>query len=294
MVRDGVVDTLSRMRDNVSDDGLLRSNGRAGYDPELMPRRSALPAGGGPAAGTPAPSPVWARPAATRRAALTREAIVAAAIVLADAEGLAGVTVRRLAAELGARPMSIYSYARIESKEELFDLMVDQVCAEMLVADLPGHWRPALRAVAARSREVLLAHPWWVELIGRSVLLGPHGMRYWEQMLAAVGTLGADEETRQAVVVAVETFVVGQITFALDEQGSAAAGHRSREQWQQAVRTYHQDLIATGEFPQISSAGPPGPTSAGDRDRYFTRGLDWLLAGIAASLEPDGPDGPAT
>jgi AcrR family transcriptional regulator len=274
------------MRDTVSQESFPCDVGCYGYDPELMPRRSALPAGEGSAADTPAPSLVWTRPAPTRRTALTREAIVAAAIGLADAEGLTAVTVRRLAVELDARPMSIYSYARIESKEELFDLMVDEICAEMLVADLPGDWQLALRAVAARSRAVLLAHPWWVELIGRNVLLGPHGTRYREQTLAAVRTLGADQETRQAVVVTVETFVVGQITFALDEQGSAKAEHRPLEQRQQAVRQYHQDLIATGEFPQLSSAGPPGPTSAADRDRFFTLGLDWVLAGIAASLEP--------
>lgn len=232
----------------------------------MMPRRTALPAGDGSTTG----SSVWTRPAPARRAALTREAIVAAAVRLADTEGLAAVTVRRLAVELDARPMSVYSYARIESKEELFDLMVDEACAEMLVADLPGEWRPALRAVATRSREVLLAHPWWVELIGRSVLLGPHGTRYWEQALAAVRTLGADLEARQAVVVTVETYVVGQITFALDEQGAARAGRRSPD------------------------GRPPGPTSAVDRDRLFTRGLDWLLTGIGASLEPGGPPRPAT
>jgi hypothetical protein len=85
--------------------------------------------------------------------------------------------------------MSIYSYARVESKEELLDLMVDEVCAEMLVTDLPEHWQPALRAVATRTRAALLAHPWWIELIGRNVLLGPHGTRYREQTLAAVRTL---------------------------------------------------------------------------------------------------------
>jgi AcrR family transcriptional regulator len=234
-----------------------------------MPRRSE----------PPAPSLVWTRPAPTRRAALTREEIVAAAIKLADAEGLAGVSVRRLADELDARPMSIYSYARIESKEELFDLMVDEVCAEMLLADLPDDWRPALRAVATQVRAVLLRHPWWVELIGRNVLLGPHGTRYREQTLAAVHTLSADPATRQAVVVTMETYVIGQITFALDEQGSPPDPRR------QAARRYHEELIATGEFPQLSMVGPPGPTTAADRDRYFTQGLDWLLAGIATSLD---------
>ncbi|GIH11908.1 TetR/AcrR family transcriptional regulator C-terminal domain-containing protein [Rugosimonospora africana] len=255
-----------------------------------MPRRSALPAEDGSTAETPEPSLVWTRPATTRRAALTREAIVAAAIRVADAEGLAAVSVRRLAIELDARPMSIYSYARIESKEELFDLMVDEVCAEMLVPDLPDPWRPALRAVATRTRAALLAHPWWVELIGRNVLLGPHGTRYQEQLLAAVRTLDADPKTKQAVGVTVETYVVGQITFALDEQGSAETEHRSTTRSRQAVSQYQRDLIATGEFPQLSSVGPPEPSSAADRDRYFNLGLDWLLAGIGASLEPDaGP-----
>ncbi len=230
-------------------------------------------------ADAPTPSLVWTRPAPARRAALTREAIVAAAIRLADAEGLSAVSVRRLADALAARPMSIYSYARIENKDELFDLMVDEICAELLVPDLPRQWRPALRAVATRMRAVLLRHPWWVELIGRNVLLGPHGTRYREQTLAAIETLDADRETKQAVILTVETYVVGQLTFALDEQGSTGAGPRGRA----ALRRYHQELLATGEFPHLASLGPPEPTSAADRERYFTRGLDWLLAGIAAS-----------
>lgn len=237
----------------------------------------------------PEPGLVWTRPAPARRTALTREAIVAAAVRLADAEGLGAVTVRRLAVELDARPMSIYSYARIESKEELFDLMVDEVCAEMLIADLPADWRPALRAVATRTRTVLRAHPWWIELIGRNVLLGPNGTRYREQTLAAVRTLGADQETRQAVIVTIDAYVVGQITFALDEQGSAAVAEQSPGRSPDTLRRYHQELLATGEFPQLSSAGPPRPTSAAERDQIFARGLDWLLAGIGAGLEPDRP-----
>jgi AcrR family transcriptional regulator len=222
---------------------------------------------------------VWTRPAPARRTALTREAIVAAAIRLADAEGLTAVSVRRLADELDARPMSIYSYARIENKDELFDLMVDETCAELLIADLPKQWRPALRAVATRMRTMLLAHPWWAELIGRNVLVGPHGMRYREQTLVAVETLAADQETKQAVVLTVETYVIGQIIFALDEQGTVRTGPRGRP----ALRRYLQELLASGDFPHVASLGPPEPTSAADRDRYFALGLEWLLSGVEAS-----------
>lgn len=210
---------------------------------------------------------------------------MAAAMRLADAEGLAAVTVRRLAVELDARPMSIYAYARIESKEELFDLMADQVCGELLVPDLPDGWQQALRAVATRGRVVLLEHPWWVELIGRNVLLGPNSTRYREQTLAAVHPLSAGQEVKQAVVLAVETYMVGQVTFALDEKGSPEIEHRSAEQWQRAHQQYQQSLIATGEYPHLASLAPL-PTSPESRERLFNLGLDWLLAGIAGSLEP--------
>lgn len=253
-----------------------------------MPQRPPPSKPAGSDAGTVASDLVWTRPETGRRARLTREAIVGAAIPLADAEGLPAVTVRRLAEELDARPMSIYSYARIESKEELFDLMVDQVCADMLVTDLPDGWQPAIRAIATRTRAVLLEHPWWVELIGRNVLLGPNGTRYREQTLAAVHSLRADPETRQAVVLAVETYVVGQVTFALDEQGSPTMERRSVEQWQHAQQRFQQGLIATGQFPHLASLAR-NATSPGDRERLFTLGLDWLLTGIAASLgEPAG------
>jgi AcrR family transcriptional regulator len=241
----------------------------------------------------PVTSPlVWERPPpAERRAPLTQADIVSAAISLADAEGLAALTIRRLAAELGARPMSIYSYARIESKEELFDLMADHVCTEMLVPDLPADWRGALRALAVRIRAVLLAHPWWVELIGHNVLLGPNGTRHREQTLAALSRLRLEPPVRLAIIVAVETYVVGQATFALDEQGSSELPRRSAGPWQEALGHYQQALIATGEFPNLAALGVSQRTSARDRERYFTLGLDWLLDGIAAAVGPQEMSG---
>jgi AcrR family transcriptional regulator len=227
---------------------------------------------------------VWARAEKNRRVPLTRATIVAAAVRLADAQGLAAVTVRRLAEELDARPMSIYSYAQVESKEELFDLMIDEVCGEMLVADLPGDWQQALRATATRCRAVLLQHPWWVELIGRNVLVGPNGTRYREQTLAAVHPLPTDAETKHAAVLAVETFVVGQVTLALDNYGAAKPDGRTAKDWRQAHQEYQQALISTGDFPHLASAGPP-PDSPESRDKLFTQGLEWLLTGIAMTLE---------
>lgn len=228
---------------------------------------------------------VWTRPVARRRAPLTREAIVAAAVSLADAEGLESVSIRRIASRLNARPMSVYSFAGIESKEDLFDLMIDDVCAEMLLTEgLPKSWRDALRASAARSRAVLVRHPWWIDLLGRRVLIGPNATRYREQTLAAVAGLPVDQGLRMAAVTAVETYTVGQAAFAVDRRGLSHKSGRPFAQWRAAVEAYQQSLMATGDFPHLARAGSMEPTSPEDLERVFTRGLDWLLGGIAASL----------
>lgn len=257
-----------------------------------MPRRSNPTPAAPPAVATDpqAATPlVWERPAPVkRRTPLSREIIVSAAIPLADTEGLGAITIRRLAAELNARPMSIYSYAGITSKEELFDLMVDEVCAELLVTNMPRDWRKALRMIAVRIRESLLRHSWWVELIGHNVLLGPNGTRHREQTLAAVAGLDVDPAMKISIIVAVETYVVGQATYAMDEQGSPSIPGRSAEQWHQSLRHYQASLIASGEFPNLAALGPAGPSSADDRERMFNLGLDWLLHGIADTVATAG------
>jgi AcrR family transcriptional regulator len=215
--------------------------------------------------------------------------IVATAVSLADSEGLEAVSIRRVAAALDARPMSIYSFAAIDRKEELMDLMVDDVCAELLLPEgLPQHWRDALHAVAVRTRAVLVRHPWWIELIGRHTLVGPNGMRYREQTLAAVADLEIDVSLKMALVTAVETYTVGQAALAVDTTGPVARQSRSCQDQRQADRSYQQTLISTGEFPHLARIGSAWPEAPADRERFFLLGLDWLLSGAKAALADSG------
>src|ERR671922_2206935 len=90
---------------------------------------------------------VWDRPEPPPRPVpLDRERIVAAAIALADEGGLEAVSLRKVAARLDAGPMRLYGY--ISTKEELFDLMVDEVHAEILPEEQPGDWRGAPRGLS--------------------------------------------------------------------------------------------------------------------------------------------------
>src|SRR2546430_7095161 len=137
----------------------------------------------------PGEVPIWARPDKARRPTLTRQAVVDAAIRMADAEGLAAVSIRRVATELGARTMSLYSH--VDSKDDLLDLMREQIAGSTVIdGPLPPGWRAATLMIARRERETVLRHPWMIDLIGHAGHVGPNAPRHVEQALAALAGLG--------------------------------------------------------------------------------------------------------
>jgi AcrR family transcriptional regulator len=149
---------------------------------------------------------------------LTRAAIVLAAMEIADAEGLDAVSIRRVAAKLSARPMSLYTH--IASKEDLIALMLNEAVGEVLLPEpLPGDWREALRAIARRSYREFLAHPWTLEALGRASRIGPNLLRHGEQSEAAVAPLGLARDDAWHVLRLVDAYTIGQaITVASMER----------------------------------------------------------------------------
>jgi AcrR family transcriptional regulator len=107
------------------------------------------------------PTPIWGRPApGERKPAHSRESIARVALQIADAEGVDAVTLRRVAAELGAGTMTLYHYVR--TKRELAALMDDAIMGELVIPDdeLPDGWREGLALLARRTHELFLKHPW--------------------------------------------------------------------------------------------------------------------------------------
>src|SRR5258707_15818308 len=106
---------------------------------------------------------VWERPEPPDRpmpAPLSRELIVQAAIQLADADGLVAVSLRKVAAVLDVGPMRLYGY--IATKEELLDLMVNAVYAE--IRPTGDDWRRVLRSLAEATRQAAQQHEWLADL----------------------------------------------------------------------------------------------------------------------------------
>lgn len=226
----------------------------------------------------------WNRDGESRSAGLSREAIVAAAIEIADEEGLEAVSIRRIATKLDARPMSLYSH--IETKNDLVDLMVDEVMGESLLpGPVPDEWREALRQIAQRTRAAARAHPWVIATAFRRSLLGPKALRHIDQSLAAVSTLPLPFERKRAVLLSVDTYTLGYVRWeVLSPHAKNPCAHTEEMPSHEQIDAYLREQVASGEYPHLAAISAEDLT-LGVKAESFEVGLDWLLAGIAAEAE---------
>jgi AcrR family transcriptional regulator len=223
---------------------------------------------------------VWDRPEPPfRPVPLDRERIVAAAIALADEGGLEAVSLRKVAARLDVGPMRLYGY--ISTKEELFDLMVDEVHAEILPGEQPGDWREALRILACRTRQAALRHEWLADLLGGRPALGPNGLAVTEATLAALDGL-ADLGTIMRAAETVSAYFTGAIRREIANLRDERATGLSKRDWQRTHGPHVRKMLATGRFPALAKMVHDGTEV--NAEASFATGLDWVLDAVAAKL----------
>ncbi|MEN3357713.1 MAG: hypothetical protein V7637_1695 [Mycobacteriales bacterium] len=201
---------------------------------------------------------------------------MAAAIALADAEGLAAVSIRRVAAELGARTMSLYTH--IARKEDLLQLMVDEVAAEAVLPPgaLPAGWRAAITMIVEQERAVAGRHPWLIELLRGEIRFGPNGLRHAEQTMVALSGLGLGPAETFRVAAAIDVYSAGRvIREEADSRRDGATGGRR----QAMLEPYFQRLLNSGEFPHLAPLLAAGGAAG---EGAYDQGLVWLLDGIEA------------
>ncbi|WP_433492350.1 TetR/AcrR family transcriptional regulator [Nocardia grenadensis] len=222
---------------------------------------------------------VWERPEPPERpvpAPLSRERIVEAAIRLADADGLAAVSLRKVAAALEVGPMRLYGY--IATKEELLDLMVDTVYAE--IRPTGAGWREVLRSLAETTRQAVHRHEWFADLVGGRPQLGPHALARGEAVVAGMGDVEVDAV--MPVVDAVNAYVIGAVRREVAERRAERVTGMDERQWQAAFGPYLERTFATGRFPALATVIRDAAHL--DADEIFYTGLDFLLDGIGARL----------
>ncbi|WUD74389.1 TetR/AcrR family transcriptional regulator [Streptomyces sp. NBC_00510] len=225
-----------------------------------------------------APEVIWTRPeraARGPRPAHSRAEIAAAAVRIADAEGIDAVSMRRVAAEVGAGTMSLYNY--VPRKEDLHELMVDAVTGEYELPEEPsGDWRADLMALARASRDLLRRHPWVPRLYTSVHGFSPNGLRYLEHCLAALEGLDEDDATKMELLAMVHGTVMTYVGNEVATQERSRALPWTPLEEQAARLAYLTDRVGGGAYPRLAAAlANAGP--AVDMDAWFERTIGRIL-----------------
>ena len=231
----------------------------------------------------PIPS-VWAR---RRREpdqpALSRAAIVREAVVMLDADGIEALSMRKLGARLNAGATSLYRH--VATKDELLELAVDEVLAEVVVpAADAADWRAAVTEAAGSFRATALRHPWLAPMLGQAGLayLGPNLMAFSERLADLFAAAGFPEPSR-----AIDTLLAYAIGMSVSEAAWLTMVARSGESEADFVARLMptaREAAADHRHLADSYAAPP-PDPAGLRDDKFAYGLDIVLEGLARRLD---------
>jgi AcrR family transcriptional regulator len=227
---------------------------------------------------------LWERlagPGRGPRPGLTHQQIAAAAVEIADAEGLNAVSMRRLAERLGVATMGLYRY--VTGKDEIYELMLDAVIAEIALPD--GDWREVAGAYARQFRALGLRHPWIIQAFARvPASLSPNSAAIAEHALASVDGLGADVDTMMAVFGAVSSFARGAVfTEVAQREVLERQGWESEDDVRLAYRPWVRWMLESGRYPVLSRYIVEG-SNEDDADWQFEFGLECVLDGISARL----------
>ena len=148
----------------------------------------------------------------TRRTPVTRDRALIAAVALADADGLAALTMRRLAQELGVEAMSLYHH--FPGKEQILDGMVEIVFGEIELPATGVPWKEAMLRRGASVREALTRHPWAISIMQSRTSPGPATLGHLDAMLGCCRAAGFSVAMTAHAVSAIDSYIYG---FVLQE-----------------------------------------------------------------------------
>ncbi|MBB4943732.1 AcrR family transcriptional regulator [Streptosporangium album] len=222
------------------------------------------------------------RQAGVAKQALNRKHVLRTAIAIADIEGLDAVSMRRLAAELGVGPMSLYRH--VANKDELVTQMVDEAFGEPeLPIPGPQGWRAKLELISRRQWELCRRHLWLPRAVSFTrPLLVPNVMAHTEWTLRALDGLGLPMTTRIREALTLHALVVTVALPMADEVEAEQETGVTLAQWWLAQRKRADELLDSGRFPLLATI--PEET-ASDLDGLFEYGLARHLDGFAALVE---------
>lgn len=216
------------------------------------------------------------------REPLTRAQIVDAAIRLIDAEGLESLSMRKLAKELGAGATTLYWHVR--DKDQLIDLVMDQITSEVEVVDDPSlPWRERARRLAVALRGAIRRHRNLAVLFGARINLGPNMLNGLEHLLAILREAGFEATRLTLAFSAVINYALG--TAVLEGRGISGPGTEGKTDEEIAALLASMLMSLSPEaFPNLVTLIPMSDYDEINGDAQFAWGLERLLDGLEADL----------
>lgn len=234
---------------------------------------------------TELPLPPWRRTTPPRargvRVPLTQDQIVRAGLRIVTAEGIEAVSMRRLAAEFGTGPSSLY--AHVANKDELLQLMFDEICRDLPIPEPdPARWQEQIKQMAREGYQAMVSHGDIAGAALATIPTGPHAMRISDGML---GIMLAGGLPPQVAGWALDRLFLYMVADAYESSLYRARIGDSDEQvaayfadFTGQLAAYYEDLPAD-RFPHLKAHARA--LVGGDGDQRFEFGLDMLIDGLS-------------
>ncbi|MFI5893523.1 TetR/AcrR family transcriptional regulator [Actinoplanes sp. NPDC051513] len=200
---------------------------------------------------------------------LTKQKIVTEAIALADADGLDGLSMRRLAQHLAVDPMSLYYHVR--DKDALLAEMADAVVAEISPVPRTGSWIEQLRELIMAARATMVRHPWAARVLEGRDTPTPAVMLHLERVLAIMRGGGCSVDLGHHAIHLFGSRLLGFSQDLFDDDPDTAPPPDAVAAW--ATTMPHIVELATA----VTHDGALGGC---DDDGEFAFALDLLLEGL--------------
>ena len=217
------------------------------------------------------------KPSRGPKPALSLGQIARAGVGIADAEGLAAVSMQRVAGVLDFTKMALYRY--VPGKAELVALMVEAAIGEVppVAAGAPGGWRERLGDCARQLAAVFTKHPWLLEATVGPRVPGPGELSWMERAVAALDGTGLTGAERMDALV----LLVGHVRGIAQQERAAGLTGNPEVQFTSALG---EVILAHGEhYPAITSA-IASSVELGGQDQALEFGLQRILDGLGVLI----------
>jgi AcrR family transcriptional regulator len=225
-----------------------------------------------------------------RPAGLTVDQITAAAIQVADADGMDNLSMRSVADRLGVGTMSLYRH--VSSKDELLDLMIDRVSAEVRYdQDSHSHWRPQLERVARSNQSMFQRHPWLLKAFPRRPPQGPGVIGKYDAELRTVEGIGLTDVEMDSVLALVLGYVRDATASLLEWTTMSERTGQNDDEWWSALAPLLDQVLDRNRYSVAIRVGTSATThyqAVHDPEHAFEFGLQRVLDGIESFVTADG------